>query len=45
VKNLCESKELEMYRKLNARMDLNAKETTHYLKLEKGFEGEKQFET
>ncbi|KEZ50793.1 hypothetical protein AZ46_0209115 [Metabacillus indicus LMG 22858] len=44
LKDLRESKELLMYRKLNARKNLNAEEAAHHLNLEKGFEGEKQFE-
>ncbi|WP_282035387.1 nuclease-related domain-containing protein [Metabacillus indicus] len=44
MKDLRESKELLMYRKLNARKNLNAEEAAHHLNLEKGFEGEKQFE-
>ncbi|WP_191555984.1 hypothetical protein [Metabacillus idriensis] len=44
MKNLCESKELLMYRRLNSRLELNAEEANHYFNLEKGFEGEKKFE-
>ncbi|MGP1908289.1 nuclease-related domain-containing protein [Metabacillus sp. JX24] len=44
MKDLRESKELLMYRKLNARKALHAEEAAHFLNLEKGFEGERQFE-
>lgn len=39
-----ESDELKLFRCLNLRMTLTAKDANHYLFLEKGFEGEKKFD-
>jgi hypothetical protein len=44
IKERYESKELTILRFLNARMDLSAKDLNHYLNLEKGFIGEKNFD-
>ncbi|MCR2821341.1 nuclease-related domain-containing protein [Lederbergia panacisoli] len=43
IKHLVEPLELKEYRILNSRMILNPKEKLHYLNLEKGNEGEKNF--
>ncbi|WP_409254288.1 nuclease-related domain-containing protein [Bacillus sp. SCS-153A] len=44
MKERMESEELRVYRSLNVRKTLNAKEKHHYAGLEKGFEGEKLFD-
>ena len=43
IKPCTASKELLFFRSLNARLELSQKEKQHYIKLEKGFEGEKNF--
>lgn len=43
VKPCIESKELMLFRSLNARMNLSPEDTWYYTKLEKGFQGEFQF--
>lgn len=44
IKPRSESKELKLYRMLNMRMDLSVEEVQYYRSLEKGFEGEIQFD-
>ncbi|MED3552492.1 nuclease-related domain-containing protein [Cytobacillus praedii] len=44
IKPRSESKELKLYRVLNIRMDLSDEEVQYYWSLEKGFEGEIQFD-
>ncbi|MFC0414338.1 nuclease-related domain-containing protein [Cytobacillus solani] len=44
IKPRSESKELKLYRMLNMRMDLSVEEVQYYGSLEKGFEGEIQFD-
>jgi hypothetical protein len=44
LKDRFESEELLALRYLNTRMELTGKEKFHYLNLEKGFDGEKQFD-
>ena len=43
IKPCTASKELLLFRSLNARLELSQKDKQHYIKLEKGFEGEKNF--
>jgi hypothetical protein len=43
IKPINETKELLILRFLNKRMNLSVADTSHYLNLEKGFEGEKRF--
>lgn len=44
IKTREESKELKILKNLNVRMDLSPKEKLYYANLEKGYEGEKQFD-
>jgi hypothetical protein len=44
VKTRTESRELRVFRALNSRMDLSAKDETYYANLEKGYQGELQFD-
>jgi Nuclease-related domain len=44
IKSRSASEELKLYRILNTRMDLSVEEVHHYWSLEKGFEGELQFD-
>jgi hypothetical protein len=44
VKTRTESRELSIFRALNSRMDLSAKDAAYYSNLEKGYQGELQFD-
>jgi hypothetical protein len=44
LKNRTESNDLVVMRHLNIRMELAEKEKSHYLNLEKGYEGEVTFD-
>ncbi|WP_394136562.1 hypothetical protein [Cytobacillus oceanisediminis] len=44
LKHRFETDELIMLRYLSGRMQLTSKDYSHYLNLEKGFDGEKQFD-
>lgn len=44
VKTRTEPRELRLFRALNSRMDLSTKDETYYSNLEKGYQGELQFD-